>query len=130
MFITIEETEYELKTTLGVAERLETKFKLPLMDMLGHVEVATIPELISMIAISANMTGDAKLPEQIKDNMDYVDLQTVVQELLARIMFSGTPEAIEKKLDKFPAGEESKNVIRGLLGLTKVKQTIPLTGNA
>ena len=128
MFLTIGDTEYTLNTTLGVAENSEKKFQKPLMDLLGYVESAVIPELISIIAIAAGMIGDAKLPQVIRDNMDYVELQTAVQELLARMMFSGTPEQVEKKIEKFPGGEGAKNAIRGLLDLPI--PTTPSTGNA
>lgn len=128
MFLTVGDTEYELSDKLGTAENIEIKFKKPLMEVLVYVESATIPELISIIAIAAGMIGDAKLPKDIKDNLDYIELQTAVQTLLARMMFSGTPEQVEKKLDKFPGGENAKNAIRGLLGLPT--QTTPSTGNA
>lgn len=130
MFITLGDTEYELKNTLGVAERIETKFKKPLTEILAYVEAAVIPELITIIAIAAGMTGDAKLPEDIKDNWDYIELQTAVQELLARMMFSGTPEQVETKIEKFPGGEDAKNAIRGLLGIPIPVQPTPSTGNA
>ena len=130
MFLTIGDTEYTLQTTLGTAESIEIKFQKPLMDVLIGIESAVIKELVTIIAIAAGKIGDSKLNEDIKAHMDYIELQSAVMELLARMMFSGTAEQVEKKLDKFAGGEQAKNVLRGLLGLPMPEPVTPSTGNA
>lgn len=117
MFITVGENEYELSTKLGVAVSLEKRFKLPLPDLFSHVSVAEIPELISILSIASGSLENKELSADIQDSWGYIDLQTSVQELLAKLMFSGTPEQIEAKIQKFPASEEQKNAIREMLGI-------------
>lgn len=121
MFITVGEREYELSTKLGTAMAIEKRFKLPLTQIFEKIGVAEIPELISILAIAAGKVGDADFSAGLSENWDYMDLQTTVQEMLARLMFSGTPEQVEAKLAKFPIPEQQKNVIRGLLGLPKAE---------
>lgn len=117
MFITIRTNEYELATKLGTSIKLEQKFKLPLMEIFNNVERAEITELISILAISANKANDGDFKIEIAENWDYTDLQDAVQELLTRLMFSGSDEQNENKIDKFPVGEQQKNAFREMLGL-------------
>lgn len=123
MIITTGTQEYELKTTLGTAIKIEKKFRMPLTEVFGKLETAEIGELISMLAISADKVNNIEFTNDIQDNWDYTDLQISVQELLIKLMFSGTDEQIEKKLSKFPVSEEQKNVFREMLGLPKVSLT-------
>lgn len=117
--ITAGTNDYELKATLGVSIKIEGKFKLPLIEVFDKLGSAEIPGLISILAISADKVNDLGFKTDILDNWDYTDLQTAVQELLINLMLSGTPEQIEKKLEKFPVGEQQKNVFREMLGLPK-----------
>lgn len=123
MFITAGTTDYELKTTLGVAMKLESKFKMPLTDVFGKIETAEIDEMILILAIAGDKVNDLGFKADILDNWDYTDLQMAVQELLIKLMFSGSDEQIEKKLSKFPVSEHQKNAFRELLGLPKVALT-------
>lgn len=121
MFITVGTNDYELATKLGTSIKLEQKFKLPLMEIFSNVEKAEITELLSILAIASVNADDKdfvkKFKEDLTDNWDYTDLQNAVQELLTRLMFSGNDEQNEKKIDKFPVGEEQKNAFREMLGL-------------
>lgn len=121
MFIEVGTNTYELKTKLGTSIKLEDKFKMPLMDIFSNVEKAEITELLSILAIASVNADDKdfvkKFKEDLTDNWDYTDLQNAVQELLTRLMFSGSDEQNEKKIDKFPVGEEQKNAFREMLGL-------------
>lgn len=117
MFIIIGDTEYELSTKLGTAVKIEQKFKVPLMAIFDRLDTAEIPELISILAIAAGSTGDREFVEAVQDNWDYTDLQSAVQELITRLMFSGDAATVEAKLAKFPADESQKNAIRELLGM-------------
>jgi hypothetical protein len=118
MIITVGGIDYELKTNLGVAVKIEQKFKMPLINLFAKLESAEIPELVSILSIaSSNPNGDVALKVGIEENWDYTDLQFAVQELISKLMFSGTPEQIEKKLEKFPPNESQKNAIREMLGL-------------
>jgi len=125
MFIEIGEKTYELSTKLGTAVAIERKFKLPLSQIFQKIEIAEISELADIIAIAARKLEDKNFKEELYENWDYIDLQYTVQELLSKLMFSGTPEEIERKLDKFSVPEEQKNALRKLLGLPK-----PRTGEA
>ena len=121
MFITVGTNDYELATKLGTSIKLEQKFKLPLMEIFSNVERAEITELLSILAIASANANDKDFVKEFKDDLtdkwDYTDLQNAVQELLTRLMFSGSDEQNEKKIDKFPVGEEQKNAFRELLGL-------------
>lgn len=117
MFIEVGTNTYELKTKLSTSIKLEQKFKLPLMEIFSNIEKAEITELISILAISADKVNDNDFKNDLTDNWDYTDLQSAVQELLTRLMFSGNDEQNEKKIDKFPVGEEQKNAFREMLGL-------------
>lgn len=117
MYITAGENSFELSTKLGTAAALELKFKLPIMQIFEKIDVAEIPELSDILAISAGKINDKDFRAALFENWDYLDLQLAVQELIARLMFSGTTEQIEAKLGKFPASVAQKNVIRGLLGI-------------
>lgn len=117
LIITAGTKTYELKTTLGTAMKLENKFKLPLTELFGKIDKAEINELTDILAIAADKQNEIEFKSQLYDNWDYTDLQMAVQELLARIMFSGTTEQIEHKLEKFPVSANQKNAIRSLLGI-------------
>ena len=121
MFITVGTNDYELKTKLGTSIKLEQKFKLPLMEIFSNVERAEITELLSILAIASVNANDKDFVKEFKDDLtdkwDYTDLQNAVQGLLTRLMFSGNDEQNEKKIDKFPVGEEQKNAFREMLGL-------------
>ncbi|HZK22181.1 MAG TPA: hypothetical protein VFC76_07915 [Oscillospiraceae bacterium] len=121
MFITVGTNDYELATKLGASIKLEQKFKLPLMEIFSNVERAEITELLSILAIASVKANDKDFVKEFKDDLtdswDYTDLQNAVQELLTRLMFSGSDEQNEKKIDKFPVGEQQKNAFREMLGL-------------
>jgi len=117
MFITVGTNDYELKTKLGTSIKLEDKFKMPLTQMLANISNAEIPEVIDILAIAADKLKDKDFRDALTENWDYSDLQAAVQELFVRLMFSGTDEQIEKKIDKHPASEDQKNAFREMLGL-------------
>lgn len=123
MFITVGDKEVELSTKLGVAAAIEKKFKMPLTQVFGRIGEAEIPELTGVLSIAAGKTSDPSFAGELLDNWDYIELQTSVQLLLAKLMFSGTHEQVESKLEKFPASDEGKNAIRELLGLPKLPST-------
>lgn len=129
MFINIGGAEYELSSKLGVAMSIERKFKMPLGQVFEKLETAEIPELVSILAIAAAKTGDAAFTAGIEENWDYLDLQLAVQELLTKLMFSGTPEQIEAKIEKYPVPENQKNAMREWLGIPTPAPATPSTGN-
>ena len=118
MFININGNEYELSTKLGISVKIEKKFRLPLTQVFEKISSAEIDELVDILAISANKLNDKDFKTEILDNWDYVDLQSAVQELLARLMFSGDSEEVEEKIEKYPVGENQKNLIRRMLGIS------------
>lgn len=117
MFININGKKYELSTKLGISIKIEKKFRLPLTQVFEKIASAEIDELVDILAISANKLNDKDFKSEILDNWDYTDLQTNVQELLARLMFSGDSEEVEEKIKKYPVGENQKNLIRRMLGI-------------
>lgn len=117
MYIKVGDNEYELSTKLGTGKKIEAKFKIPLVQLFGKLGDALSHELTDIIAIAANKANDKEFIAEIDENWDYFDLYNVVQELVVRFQFTGSPEDMERKLAKYPAGEEQKNAIRGLLGL-------------
>ncbi|MDE5946340.1 MAG: hypothetical protein K2G63_03390 [Oscillospiraceae bacterium] len=118
MFIKINGNEYELSTKLGISVKIEKKFKLPLTQVLEKISSAEINELVDIVTISANKINDGNFKKEILDNWDYTDLQSAVQELLARLMFSGDDEEVKTKIEKYPVGEKQKNLIRRMLGIS------------
>lgn len=123
MFITVGNNTYDLQTKLGVSIKIEQKFKQPLTQIFANIDNAEIPEMISILAIAAGKHGDPKVYNEfeadILDNWDYTDLQLAGTELIVNLLYSGTEEQIEKKLEKFPASEDQKNAFREMLGLPK-----------
>lgn len=115
--------EYELKTTLGTAVKIENKYKMSLTEVFGKLESAEIHELVCILSTAGGKENDVEFKNVILDNWDYTDLQMAVQELLIKLMFSGTEEQIENKLSKFPVDEHQKNVFREMLELPKVSLT-------
>ena len=118
MFININGNEHELSTKLGISVKTEKKFRLPLTQVFEKIASAEIDELVDILAISANKLNDKDFKTEILDNWDYVDLQSAVQELLARLMFSGDSTEVEEKIEKYPVGENQKNLIRRMLGIS------------
>ena len=127
MFININGNEYELSTKLGISVKIEKKFRLPLTQVFEKIASAEIDELVDILAISANKLNDKDFKTEILDNWDYVDLQSAVQELLARLMFSGDSEEVEEKIEKYPVGENQKNLIRRMLGISPKTSSEQLT---
>ena len=118
MFININGNEYELSTKLGISVKIEKKFRLPLTQVFEKIASAEIDELVDILAISANKLNDKDFKTEIKKKKKYVELQSAVQELLARLMFSGDSEEVEEKIEKYPVGENQKNLIRRMLGIS------------
>ena len=127
MFININGNEYELSTKLGISVKIEKKFRLPLTQVFEKIASAEIDELVDILAISANKLNDKDFKTEILDNWDYVDLQSAVQELLARLMFSGDSTEVEEKIEKYPVGENQKNLIRRMLGISPKTSSEQLT---
>ena len=128
MFITVGTEEYELSTKLRVSKDIEKKFQMSFLEIFEKITRAEIHELLSILAIAAGKTGDASFYADIENEWDYMELLDTVQRLIAKLMYSGTPEQVEVKLDKHPGGEPEKNFIRGMLGLPK-KEIPDGTGN-
>lgn len=129
MIITAGASHFELNTKLGTVKRIEAAFKLPLIEIFKNIAAAETQEMIKLLAIAADRAGGepfAELRRAIEDNWDYSDLMGAVQELVAKLQFSGTPEQIEAKLERYPADETQKNALRGLLGLPIIT---PSTGD-
>ena len=118
MIINVNENKYELSTKLGISVNIEKKFRLPLTQVFEKIASAEIDELVDILAISANKLNDKDFKTEILEDWDYVDLQSAVQELLARLMFSGDSEEVEEKIEKYPVGENQKNLIRRMLGIS------------
>lgn len=127
MFITIAEKDYELSTKMAVGRKLEDKFKQPLPKLFERLGEALTEELITILTVAADKTGDAEFKDAVYDNWDYTDLYSAVQELIVRLMYSGTPEQIEAKFEKSGMPENRKNAIRELLGMPK--PSAPFIGN-
>jgi len=117
MFIQIGEKEYELSTKLGTAMAIERRFKIPVIQLFEKLNEATIDELVTIVEIAAKKTDDKTFRTEMLEHYDYLDLFHTVQGIVVRLMFSGTVEENEAKLAKYPASDEQKNVIRGLLGM-------------
>lgn len=122
MYILIGEQEIELNTKLRTVKRIEQAFKMPLVQIFKNLEQATAEELIKILAIAADKMGGEQGQEfkrAVEEAWDYADLMLAVQELVARLQFSGTPEQVEAKINRFPMPEQSKNMVREMLGLPK-----------
>ncbi len=133
MFITVGDSEYELSTKLGIGKKIEEKFKLPIGRTFENLGNALTDELLTIISIAADKTTDAAFRAAIYDNWDYSELYGAVQELVAKLMYSGTPEQNEAKIAKAAMSEPQKNALRELLGIpipTAPPETAEaLTGN-
>ncbi len=114
MTINIGEKTYELKTSLKVAKEIEEAFKSELIKILGNIGQAKISEMLKMIKIAARENGD-EVVKEADEELDYGELMSIVTELIANIMFSGTPEEKENKIQRFPGDEETKNAMRALV---------------
>ena len=125
MYITVNEIEYELTTTLGVIRRIEEKFRRPMTEIFANLGNAYSKEFADLITIAAK-PKNPDFTASLFDDYDFSWLFLTVQELVATLMFSGTPEEKEKKIAKFPVPEEQKNEFRALVGLPETKIS---TGN-
>ena len=123
MTINLGNKEYTLKTTLGVAVALEQKFKLTLTQIMDKIGTAEIRELVDILKVSAGKDAGEDFATEVLDNLDYTGLMLAVQELLIKLMFSGTPEQNEDKISRLPGDEQTKNAMREMIGLP----TLPLT---
>lgn len=117
MYLTINDAKYEMSTKLIVAKKIESKFKLTIMQIFQKLDSAMIDELLDMVLITIAKENDTALRNDIFETLDYLDLFAYVQEVIVRIMFSGTPEQNEKKLQKLQGDEAMKNSIREILGM-------------
>ena len=131
MFITVNGTSYELKTTLGSAKALEKRFNMPISSIFGKIDSAEIGELIDILKTAlVDKSEAAKVEEEILDNWDYADIQTAVQEVLASIMISGSDEEKERKLDRLVPDDNAKNALRAVLGLPTKDKLVDLSGGS
>lgn len=126
LFIHVGGSEHELSTKLGVGRQIEAKFKVPINQLFGKLDMAETPELVDIVCIAAGKASDKEFRDAIYDEWDYSDLYGTVQDIVARLMFSGTPEQIEAKIARTPGSEAQKNALRELLGLPS--PTAPSTG--
>lgn len=133
MYISVNEKDIELSTKLGTAVELEKKYKLPIMSIFQNLGQATTTELVDIVCIAAKKANtESDIKNELLENWDYMDLFSNVQELVAKMMFSGTDEQNEAKIDKMMFSDEQKNGVRALLGLPKkiIQQQMPeSTGN-
>ena len=131
MYITVGETEYELSTKLGIGKKIEEKFKLPIGKIFDNLSNALTEELVAIITIAADKVSDAAFRTVVYDNWDYSALYGAVQELVVKLMYSGTPEQNEAKIVKTAASEAQKNALREALGIPipTAPEAETLTGN-
>lgn len=118
MYITVNNTDYELKAKLGTALKIENKFKMSLNEIFIKSDTADIDELILMIMIAADKVNDIGFKNEILENWDYSELKGAVDELLARLIFTGTEDEIAKKLKNFPATEQVKQLFARILKIS------------
>lgn len=119
--VNIGNVEVELKTKLGVAVAIEQNFgKKPLTTIMSQLGNAEIEELVEIIAIGAGKKNDTTFKNLVLENWDYVDLQSTAQELIANIMYGGTPEQQEAKIASTNMPDTAKNAIRKILKLNTV----------
>lgn len=117
MLIEINGQSFELSTKLRAIQKIENEFKAGVDSIFQMLGSARTSELVRIIQLAAQKDDEPAVKEGILEHWDYMDLVMAVSELLINMLFSGTPEQKEKKLDRFPADEESKNEIREMLGL-------------
>ena len=123
MILKVGSVDYELSTKLAVAQKIEAKYKAPFSTVFDRLMEAEISELLDIFAIAVRPeTEKENLREDILEMMDYTEIQTAAQEFAIKVTFNGTPEQLDRKLQAFPADEETKKGIRGMLGLP-AKQT-------
>ncbi|MPW25946.1 hypothetical protein GC105_09100 [Alkalibaculum sp. M08DMB] len=130
MYLEVDEQQFELHSKLGVAKKIEKRFKSTIGQIFGKLDVAEIDELIDILAIATQKEGEElkEFKNLVIDNFDYGDLNIAVQDYIIELQFSGTPEQNEKKLQKLQLPENQKNEIRKALGLP-VHKTEDSTGN-
>ena len=128
MFLELGDKTIELKTTLGVTRKIEKRFKATAAEVFEHIGAAEIDEHLAILKIAANEESDIDIESYIMENWDYFDIMMATQELVARLVFSGTTEQMDAKVQKYPVTEAQKNSIRGLLGIPI--PTAPDTGES
>lgn len=116
MTIQVGDTRYELSTKLGAVKRLEAKFEKPLPQVMAEISSASLDHLMDLVAV-ATAQDTREFRDALIEHWDYSDLQGAAMRALSGMLFSGTAEEQQRKIDEFPADDESKNAIRGLLGL-------------
>lgn len=118
MFIELNGKSYQLRHTLGVAKKLEDKFKKTTTEIMAELKNATIDEMTSMLAIALeDSSQETALKDDLLDHADLFEVSGYCDELLMRICFGGTPQQQEEKIQAFPASARRKDLMRRVLKL-------------
>ena len=130
MYIKVNGLDYELKTTLGVTAKIEKRFNSTVPNLSQRLATATVDELLDIliIAIVAEDPTKKTLRNDMLDEWGYFDLFTAAQSLFTALMFSGTPEDAEAKIDAYRGDENEKNALREMLGLPTKKTSAETSG--
>ncbi|MTI95385.1 MAG: hypothetical protein FH749_07835 [Firmicutes bacterium] len=126
MIIAIGDNSHELKTNLGIAKKIERVFNLSLNQMFSNLDTATTEELMKLLAVAAgkypgDKDGYRDFCRDLEEVWGVARLQMAVGELIAHLMFSGTPEEMERQIQKTEIPDAKKNELRELLGLPIVE---------
>ena len=121
MTITANGKEYILDTSLQTLERIQDRLSKPAAQIFTSINEMTTAKQISLLCIAAGKEGGQTLREDIlsdSDNWGMFKITESLEELVAKMLFSGTTEEKERQISKaFGDDEQQKNAVRAMLGL-------------
>ena len=132
-YATFGEQPYELTVSLRVAQRISTKFKRPVEQLVAHMGEALPGEMVDVLKMGLADDQAAKEMEAavLDSGCGVAALRTTACNFLLELAYPGTPEEKEAVVDAtLGADEAGKNGIRAMLGLPLKQITAPSdTGN-
>ena len=112
--------EYELGTDLGTLEKIQERLGKAATEIFTSIGELPTGKQITLLSIAAGDKGLALRADILADseNWGMFRLNEALEELVARMLFSGGPEEQERQISKaFKDDEELKNEMRAILNL-------------
>lgn len=115
--IDVQGVQLQLDTSLRTIQRMETKFRQPMNAIFAKMEDALVVEMLTILTIGSGEQEGSEVLEHLRNTLDYSDMVLLLNEYVARLMFSGTPEQNEAKMERMGTPEDQKNALRKVLGM-------------
>jgi hypothetical protein len=117
MTIEAGEKSFELQTNLLTVQRMEQTLGVSAMNVFDNLESATVEEFLKILksGFAPKDPQREELEFAVLEHWGMADIFLASQELIAKVMFTGTDAQKEKKMEKLRIPEDRKNALRELL---------------